>query len=112
MGYICGGPFAPNFLSAQTETNILSHTVDHLLRELPFVRPDLDDFLILSPDYPTYLALLTALFEVLRKVKLCINSVKCILGRKEVTFWGYRVNKDGFTSPVAKVEAIQSFPKP
>lgn len=104
--------FTRSSLGQRNAAQSLQRTVDHLLRDLPFVRAYLDDFLIFSPDHETHLRHLRQLFQVLQNAGLRINPDKCLLGQPEVSFLGYSVTAAGFTPPPAKVQAIRDFPKP
>jgi len=41
-----------------------------------------------------------------------INPAKCIFGKSEIQFLGYKVFAHGTRPPPEKIEAIKNFPKP
>lgn len=55
---------------------------------------------------------LRQLLNVLREAKFQANPGKCVFGEPQVFYLGYMVSKNGIKPPPAKIEAIQSFPRP
>uniref|UniRef100_A0ABD2XB60 RNA-directed DNA polymerase n=1 Tax=Trichogramma kaykai TaxID=54128 RepID=A0ABD2XB60_9HYME len=94
--------------SAQT----FQRAMNHLLRDLPFVRCYQDDILVLSTGHDEHARHLRELFTVLCNAKLHVNWTKCQLGQEEVIFAGYHVSSSGFRPPESKTQAIVDFPRP
>uniref|UniRef100_A0ABD2X9R1 RNA-directed DNA polymerase n=3 Tax=Trichogramma kaykai TaxID=54128 RepID=A0ABD2X9R1_9HYME len=94
--------------SAQT----FQRAMNHLLRDLPFIRCYQDDILILSTGHDEHAQHLRELFTVLSNAKLHVNWTKCQLGQEEVIFAGYHVSSSGFRPPESKTQAIVDFPRP
>ncbi|CAB0038553.1 unnamed protein product [Trichogramma brassicae] len=78
--------------SAQT----FQRAMNHLLRDLPFVRCYQDDILVLSTGHEEHARHLRELFTVLRNAKLHVNWTKWQLGQEEVIFAGYHLSSSGF----------------
>ncbi|GJT27508.1 reverse transcriptase domain-containing protein [Tanacetum coccineum] len=51
-------------------------------------------------------------FRTLKKINMKLNPKKCTFGMKEGVFLGYKVNSDGLTVCLNKVEAVLSLPYP
>ncbi|CAB0028060.1 unnamed protein product [Trichogramma brassicae] len=95
--------------SAQT----FQRAMNHLLRDLPFIRCYQDDILVLSTGHEEHARHLRELFTVLRDAKLHVNWTKCQLGQEEViSRGGYHVSSSGFRPPESKTQAIVDFPRP
>lgn len=86
--------------------------MDEVLRDLPFCYGYLDDILVFSKDLHQHEQHLRLLFARLVKYGVLLNTSKCIFGRTEVIFLGYKVSTSGTQPPECKVQAIQDFPEP
>lgn len=86
--------------------------VDELTRDMDFVYPFLDDFLVSSVDQKTHEAHLRQLFQRMSDYGILINTSKCVFGASEVTFLGYRISSEGIKPLEDKVQAIKEFPQP
>ena len=51
-------------------------------------------------------------FRILQENNLTVNRKKCIIGLKELSFFGHTISADGIKPSVSKIEAIQIFPPP
>lgn len=72
----------------------------------------LDDVIIGSDNEVVHRAHLRLLFERFSKYNMSINLGKCIFGKAELEFLGYKVSESGISPVSNKVEAITSYPKP
>ena len=72
----------------------------------------LDDITVFSKTPEEYLVWLRAVFEKLKKAKLKLNPSKCEFFKKELTFLGHVVSKNGIQTDSKKVEAIWKWPIP
>ena len=99
-------------LGLRNASQTFQRFMDSLLRQLPFVRCYLDDWLIVSRSHEEHLQHLQQLFQVLHQARLSINLDKCTFGQDSVTYLCYLITKDGYQPPQARVKAIDEFPKP
>ncbi|OXU16298.1 hypothetical protein TSAR_010581 [Trichomalopsis sarcophagae] len=104
--------FLGTSLGLRNATQTMQRAMDHILRKLPFAKAYVDDIFIASNNHEEHLQHLQQLLQALREAKLKANTKKCIIGQPQSIFWGYRVTKDGFQPPPAKVEAIRAYPRP
>ena len=68
--------------------------------------------MVASKDRVEHKQHLLALFDRLQEHGLVIKLEKCQFRVPVIDFLGHRVNKDGILPLPAKVEAIQTYPKP
>lgn len=93
-------------------TQTFQRHMDNLFRGLDFVGCFIDDLIVSSKSHEEHLQHLSTIFEILRANRLTINPNKCQFGKAEVTYLGFTVNKDGYTPPVERIQAIRVYPKP
>uniref|UniRef100_A0A0C9RQ48 RNA-directed DNA polymerase n=1 Tax=Fopius arisanus TaxID=64838 RepID=A0A0C9RQ48_9HYME len=93
-------------------TQTFQRHMDNLLRSVDFAVCFIDDIIVFSKDAQEHQQHVEAIFKILQDNHLSINPSKCAFGQEEVIFLGYRINKQGFTPPPDRVQAIQDFPKP
>lgn len=86
--------------------------IDEITRGLDFIYCYLDDFLIFSQDPSQHESHLREIFSRLKKYGMLINSSKCVLGARQISFLGYSISADGCKPLDSKVEAIKNFPPP
>lgn len=86
--------------------------VNKVLRDLLFVFPYLDDFLVASSTPEEHEEHLRQIFRRLDEFKLSLNVSKCVFGQAAVDFLGYRVDASGIKPLDDKVQAIKDFPQP
>ena len=72
----------------------------------------IDDILIASRNWEEHLKLLRIVLERLKIFALQLNLEKCAIAKPEVSFLGYKINKQGYQPLEKKVEAMVNFPKP
>ncbi|XP_014214594.1 uncharacterized protein LOC106643831, partial [Copidosoma floridanum] len=85
--------FLGTSLSLRNATQSAQRTINHILRDLPFVKAYVDNLLIVSQSHEEHLRHLQKLLDT-------------------VLFLGYLVSGNGFQPPPAKVEAIKNFARP
>lgn len=85
---------------------------DEIMRDLDYVFPYLDDFFIASKDEKEHETHLREVFSRLDANGLSLNVSKCIFGKQEVDFLGFRVNAEGISPLPSKVKTIMDFPRP
>lgn len=86
--------------------------MDEILRGLDFAFAYIDDVLVASKDVVEHKQHLREVFRRLDEYGVSINLGKCEMGKPELTYLGYLVNKDGIRPTKERVEVILSFPKP
>lgn len=72
----------------------------------------LDDILVFSNDLDEQLRRLRIIFERVRCAGLKLSPAKCEFLKKEVSYLGYTVTKDGTKTDERKIEKIKKWPKP
>lgn len=72
----------------------------------------LDDVVVFAPDFPTHLHRLEQVLRCLTTAGLQLNLKKCHFGARKLTILGHIVSKDGILPDVAKLRAVQEFPRP
>ena len=87
--------------------------VDRLFsKQSDFVFKYVDDLLIFSKTKEEHLSHLTQVFEILNHAGLILNKEKCVFCVPEINFLGHTVGANGIRPLDAKIDAIQSFPRP
>lgn len=72
----------------------------------------MDDIVIYAKTLKEHTRKFTKLLERLDKAKLTLQPEKCLFLRKEVTYLGHVITKDGVKPDPQKVEAVRKFPRP
>ncbi|UYV79189.1 hypothetical protein LAZ67_17001439, partial [Cordylochernes scorpioides] len=72
----------------------------------------LDDVIIYSPDFPTHLKRLEAVFRCFRGSNLRLNDKKCRFVFEELEILGYITSKHGIKPAEHNIKAIRNFPRP
>ncbi|UYV62854.1 hypothetical protein LAZ67_2002159, partial [Cordylochernes scorpioides] len=72
----------------------------------------LDDVIIYSPDFPTHLKRLEAVFRCFRESNLRLNDKKCRFVFEELEILGYITSKHGIKPAEHNIKAIRNFPRP
>ena len=72
----------------------------------------LDDIIVHSTDLPSHLERLKILFQRLRWAELKLKISKRSLLRKEVSFLGHRISKDGVSTHPAKIQDAADWAAP
>lgn len=86
--------------------------LDETLQGLDFTYSFIDDILVFSRSEAQHLEHLEILFDRLKQFGILINTSKCILGVKEVSFLGYNVSSFGIRPLPEKIQAVKDFPIP
>ncbi|UYV78164.1 hypothetical protein LAZ67_16000346 [Cordylochernes scorpioides] len=72
----------------------------------------LDDVIIYSPDFPTHLKRLEAVFRCFRESNLRLNDKKCRFAFEELEILGYITGKHGIKPAEHNIKAVRNFPRP
>lgn len=91
---------------------IFQRYMEGLLNGLEGVQCFLDDILIGGRTVAEHDERLRKVLQRIQDDGLRLNAEKCAFRDKEVTYLGYRVNKDGVSPLREKVEAIKQAPEP
>jgi len=83
--------------------------INEVLHGLSYCYAYIDNILIASANKEEHLQ---ELFSRLDAYGVRINPAKCILGRSEIQFLGYKVSADSTKPLPEEVEAIRNFSKP
>lgn len=86
--------------------------VDNAFRDLNFVFPFLDDFIVGSTTKEEHEAHLKLIFQRLDEYGLSLNITKCVFGQPVVDFLGFKVDASGIAPLPSKVQSILEFPRP
>ena len=72
----------------------------------------LDDVVLFNKTEQDHLETLTEVFECVRAAGLKLKPQKCFIGRKEVTFLGHHVTREGIQPDPANIEKVLNWPNP
>ncbi|UYV65614.1 hypothetical protein LAZ67_3004865, partial [Cordylochernes scorpioides] len=72
----------------------------------------LDDVIIYSPDFPTHLKRLEAVFRCFCESNLRLNDKKCRFAFEELEILGYITSKHGIKPAEHNIKAVRNFPRP
>ena len=72
----------------------------------------LDDVVLFNKTEEGHLRTLEEVFACIRKAGLKLKPQKCFIGKKEVTFLGHQVSREGVRPDPANIEKVLSWPKP
>ncbi|UYV73812.1 K02A2.6-like, partial [Cordylochernes scorpioides] len=72
----------------------------------------LDDVIIYSPNFPTHLKRLEAVFRCFRESNLRLNDKKCRFAFEELEILGYITSKHGIKPAEHNIKAVRNFPRP
>jgi len=87
-------------------------TMEIVLEGLPNCKVYVDDILIYSKTFEDHLRHLEAVFKRLEEANLKIKPRKCELGKSEVEFLGFKINRSGVTPNEQKTAALKYYPRP
>lgn len=102
-------PFGLNN-SAQSMCRLMDMIIGPVLE--PYVFYYLDDIIVVTPDFPTHLAVLKQLHKILKNAGLTVNFDKCRFCRPSLKFLGFVVDKDGLHTDPSKIDYILNYPVP
>ncbi|KAH3989747.1 hypothetical protein HBH52_015990 [Parastagonospora nodorum] len=87
--------------------------MENIMRDLPFVRVYVDDFIIFSDNLEDHKKHLDAVFDRLDKLRFSLNPKKCYIGYPSVTILGQKVDAFGMATTDERMAAIRNmqFPK-
>ena len=72
----------------------------------------LDDVVLFNKTEEHHLRTLEEVFTCIRRAGLKLKPQKCSIGRKEVTFLGHHISREGIRPDPSNVEKVLSWPKP
>lgn len=72
----------------------------------------LDDIICFSKDFDDHISSLRSIFTRLADAGLTLKATKCVFFRKEVSFLGHIVSKQGVATDTKKVDSIKNCPAP
>ena len=72
----------------------------------------LDDVVLFNKTERSHLETLTEVFECIRAAGLKLKPQKCFIGRKEVTFLGHHVTREGIRPDPTNIEKVLKWPNP
>jgi len=108
------GNYCYNFLpmGLASSSTYFQQLMNEVLSGIPQTFCYLDDIIIMSSSSLEHQQTLHQVFTRLQEHGLVINSDKCFLGVKSLSFLGYHVSSEGLSPLPAKVEAINAFTLP
>jgi hypothetical protein len=86
--------------------------MDHVLKEVDFLKCYMDDILVHSKGLLQHLAHLEELFKRLRKINMKIHPKKCEFVIISVVYLGHKILPNGIMAHWAKVVGILGMPNP
>lgn len=93
-------------------TGIFQSEMEKLLQGIPGVVNFVDDIVVTGPNQEAHLANLFQVFKRLSDAGLKLRMDKCVFFQKEITFLGHRLNGNGLSKTIERVEAITEAPVP
>lgn len=96
--------------SPPTFQRLMNETLGNLRWKICVVY--LDDIVIHSKSFEQHLKDVETVCSTLMKANFKLNEDKCELFQKEMTFLGYKINRNGLSPSNQHVTAIQNFPQP
>ena len=93
-------------------TGIFQREMDKRLKDIPFCKVRVDDILISGHDDASHLKNLPSVFTALDKAGLKLKRSKCKFLLPEVTYLGFKINKEGTAPLPEKVTAMTKAPQP
>jgi hypothetical protein len=70
---------------------------------------NIDDVIIFSKNFNQHLLDIKEVLKRFRLANLKLNPEKCVFGKDEVSYLGFRINATGLHSTTEKIDAILSF---
>ena len=93
-------------------TGIFQREMDKRLNDIPFSKVHVDDILISGHNDASHLKNLQSVFTAMDKAELKLKRSKCKLLLAEVTYLGFKINKEGTAPLPEKVTAMTKAPPP
>ena len=108
------GLYQPSRLQfgVHSATGIFQREMDQRLSRIPMTKVRVDDILVSGKDDADHLRNLRRVLVSLKESGLTLRKSKCSFMRKEVTYCGYVVSKDGVKPMPSNIEAIREAPAP
>ena len=91
---------------------IFQRAMEELFHDLPNIICYLDDILVIGKDKREHDQFLNKVFQRLQTAGLKLRWEKCSIGVEEVTYLGFKIDKEGLHPTMQKVHAIRDAPKP
>ena len=91
---------------------IFQRVIDNVLQGIPGVCAYLDDILVTGRTQEEHLQNLDRVLSRLSTAGLRLNVDKCTFMAPEVTYLGYRIDKEGLHAVKEKVQAVSMAPAP
>ena len=82
------------------------------LSHLPFTSVRVDNILVSGCSDAEHLCSLKAILQVIEDCGLRLKCSKCVFMTPEVTYLGFRVNKEGTTAVDDNIAAVMNAPEP
>ena len=91
---------------------IFQRSIENLLRSIPNVINYLDDIIITGTDITSHIRTIELVLEKLEKVGLRLNSEKCEFFKKEISYLGFTIDKNGLRKNKERTSSILNAPVP
>lgn len=72
----------------------------------------MDDILIYSRTWEEHTALLTQVFDIIRKHHFFVKLSKCSFAQQEIEYLGHCISANGVTTEPSKIQVINEWPVP
>ena len=108
------GLFQPKRLQfgIHSASGIFQREMEKRLDKIPFVKVRSDDVLIAGRNDVKHLEHLGSVFSILKSDSLRLKLTKCVFLQPEVTYLGFRINKEGVLPLPEEVEIIKNAQAP
>ena len=93
-------------------SGIFQRTIEQLVKDVPRTKPRSDDVLITGENDEEHLQYIEQTLKIFQERGVRLRKEKCVFMAPEVTFLGYRVNKEGVTTVDEKIKPITDAPLP
>lgn len=104
--------FTRLLFGVNTAPEIFQREMERMLKNCEGVIVFIDDILIFAETLTELHTRVEKVLEVIARNRLTLNKAKCEYDLTEVTFLGFKINKNGFKPSDDKITAIRAFKQP
>ena len=96
----------------RSATDIFQRKMDQILGHIPGVKVRVDDILISSRDDKEHLCTLSEVLKTIDNCGLRLKKSKCVFFANEVTYLGFKINKNGIKPLTECIDSLMKAPAP
>jgi len=91
---------------------IWQRTIENILKNIPDITVFLDDIKIASVNVEKHFEILELVLKRLSEYNVRLNLDKCAFLKKQISYCGHIIGKDGIRKEQKKMEAVEKLPRP